>query len=382
MTDVNRLKNEARSAEQRGDWTSAIKLYQQAIELGETGRASLDVSLHNRVGDLYLRLGEVPSAITAYEAAADRYAEQELLSSAIALCKKILRTAGDHSAAYLRLARLEARTGLFAEARNNFLIYAQRMEEEGHADEALDALKELVDLSDDEPGRIKLAEHLAAGGRQEEALEQLETVARRQRERGADASATLRRISEIGSGRYSDAPASEVALDLESELLEAKQGLGLEEQDEAAAAEETSRVPSPEQEIDALTTRLSASPDDHHSRVRFGQLLAASQRTEEARTEFERALTAFEAGEEYREAMHVVEELLRLDPGDIPLQLRRIQVAARLHDEQALINSYLELGTCIEKRLSSFSLRLLSSSSDSGDVSAVFDIAQASSKKI
>lgn len=384
MTDVNRLKNEARSAEQRADWKRAIKLYQQAVELGETGQAPLDISLYNRVGDLYLRLGDGSAAISAYDTAVDRYTEQELHTSAIALCKKILRTAGDHSETYLRLGRLEAQTGLFSDARNNFLEYARRMETEGRADEALDALKELVDLSDDEAGRIKLAEHLNARNRRDEALEQLRLVAERQRGRGVDASATLKRMSEMRTGGdYSETGSvDEAGLDLEFELLEAKQGLNLDGPGESEAAVGESAVPSPEQEIEQLTSRLSSSPDDHHGRVRYGQLLLASERTEEARIEFDRALSAFEASEEYREALHVVNELLRLDPDDVSLHLRRIQVAARLQDEEALIASYLELGTCIEKRLNGFSLRLLSSSSNSGDVSAVFDIAQKASTSI
>ncbi len=388
MTDVNSLKNEARKAEQRGDWPRAITLYERALELGETGIETLDVSLYNRVGDLHLRLGDTTAAVSAYETAAERYTEQELIPSAIALCKKILRTAGDRAEIRLRLGRLEGRSGLFADARNNFLEYARRLEEEGRFDDALDALKELVELSDDEEGRIKLSEHLFARDRVPEAVEQLERVAARRRQRGDDASAILRRMSEMRQpGPAADStstPESNIdpdGLDLESELLEAKEGLHVEES-ESPQATAPNQPPLPEQEIPQLTSRLSSVPDDHHSRVRYAQLLAASERMDEARTEFERALSAFEAAGEYREAMHVIEELLNLDPDDITLFVRRIRVAARLEDEGALINSYLQLGGCIEKRLSSFSMRLLSSSSDSGDVSTVFDIGQKTSTNI
>jgi len=384
MTDVNSLKNEARKAEQRGDWPRAIKLYERALELGETGIETLDVSLYNRVGDIHLRLGDNAAAISAYDTAAERYAEQELIPSAIALCKKILRTAGDRAEVRLRLGRLEGRSGLFADARNNFLEYARSMEEEGRFDDALDALKELVELSDDEEGRIKLAEHLFARDRGSEAVEQLERVAQRRRQRGDDASQILRRMTEmrhsgasVASGSPADSEGDAAGLDLESELLEAKQALHVEE-DESAQPTEPNQPPSPEQEISQLTSRLSSVPDDHHSRVRYAQLLVASERMDEARTEFERALSAFESAGEYREAMHVLEELLHLDPDDMTLFVRRIRVAARLDDEGVLINSYLQLGGCIEKRLSTFSMRLLSSSSDTGDVSTVLDISHKS----
>ena len=385
MTDVNSLKKEARGAEQRGDWSQAIGLYTRALELGETGIETLDVNLYNRVGDLHLRLGDAAAAMSAYETAAERYSELGLIPSAIALCKKILRTAGGSAETRLRLARLEGRSGLFADARNNFLGYARSMEEEGRFDEALDALKELMELSGDEEGRIKLAEHLFARGRLSEAEEQLARAARQRRQRGADASSILRRISEMRHSAPSAEPDRTLdpqvdpppappldqqpdpqldpsTPDLETELLEAKQGLLGEEK-----------------ELPQLTSRLASTPDDHHSRVRYAQLLAASERVDEARTEFERALRAFEEAGEYREAMHVIDELLHLDPADINLFVRRIRVAARLEDEGVLIDSYLQLGGCIEKRLSSFSLRLLSGSSDSGDVSAVLDISQKTS---
>lgn len=378
MSSVNNLKNQARKAEQQGDWNRAIGLYQKALELGEQGVGPLDVSLYNRVGDLLLRLNETESAIAAYETAAERYAEQELFPSAIALCKKILRTAGDRPAVRLRLGRLEGSTGLFSDARNNFLEYARVMEQEGRFDEALDALKELVDLSDDEEGRIKLAEHLQTRDRTLEAVEQLERVAQQRRQRGGDASDILRRIAEIHTPGVDVTEAEgsdevEPNLDLESELLEAMQDLQVDQPDANAPAT-PSGPPPPEQEISELGSRLSSAPDDHHARVRYAQLLASSDRVNDARAEFELALDAFEASGEHLEALLVVDEMLRLEPDDVALYLRRIRVAARLEDEAALINSYLQLGACIEKRLSSFSMRLLSSESDSGDVSTVIDI--------
>jgi tetratricopeptide (TPR) repeat protein len=182
----------------------------------------------------------------------------------------------------------------------------------------------------------------------------------------------------VAAGSPADSEVDADGLDLESELLEAKQALHVEE-GESARTTESTLPPSTKQEISQLTSRLSSVPDDHHSRVRYAQLLVASERMDEARTEFERALSAFEAAGEHREAMHVLEELLHLDPDDMTLFVRRIRVAARLDDEGVLINSYLQLGGCIEKRLSSFTMRLLSSSSDSGDVSTVFDISQKTS---
>ncbi len=378
MSDVNSLKNEARKAEQRGDWSGAISLYWKAIELGETGQGSPDLSLHNRVGDIHLRLGDITAAVSAYETAVDRYTEQELFPSAIAVCKKILRTASGHPETYLRLARLQVRTGLFSEARNNFLEYARRLEERGRLDEALDVLKELIELSGDEAGRLKLAEHLFERDRVPEAIEQLGRIVTQRRERGEDVEPILKRMREMEPPQLDarSLPGTDPSLDLESELLEAKQGLT------ADGAKHPPSQPAQAGELAELGDRLSSKPNDHVSRVRYAQLLAASARYEEARLEFERALDGFEADGQHVQVVSAVEELLTLDPGDLSLHLRRIAAATRLDDEGVLINAYLQLGGCIEKRLSTFSLRLLSSSSSSGDVSAVFDVVRKTAPNI
>ncbi|NIP83209.1 MAG: tetratricopeptide repeat protein, partial [Gemmatimonadetes bacterium] len=62
--------------EQREDWQAAIRAYQQVLNR-ETGRdeLELELGLYNRIGDLYLRLGETDEAVSYYEQAADKYAE-------------------------------------------------------------------------------------------------------------------------------------------------------------------------------------------------------------------------------------------------------------------------------------------------------------------
>jgi tetratricopeptide (TPR) repeat protein len=126
------------------------------------------------VGDLYLKLQKVPEAVEMYERAANLYAEYGFPNNAIALCNKVLRNAPGRTHVYLRLAQLMVERGLIAQAKENLLEYAERMQAAGKTDDAFRALKEFADLSpDNEEIRLLLAEQLKGAARTAEAREQL-----------------------------------------------------------------------------------------------------------------------------------------------------------------------------------------------------------------
>jgi tetratricopeptide (TPR) repeat protein len=109
-----------------------------------------------------------------YERAANLYAEYGFPNNAIALCNKVLRHAPSRTHVYLRLAQLMVERGLVAQAKENLLEYAERMQKSGKTDEAFRALKEFADLSpDNEEIRLLLAEQLKGAARTAEAREQL-----------------------------------------------------------------------------------------------------------------------------------------------------------------------------------------------------------------
>jgi tetratricopeptide (TPR) repeat protein len=93
MKAITRLKTQARLHEQREEWEKAAQLYLQALAAGEEAAEDQDLSLYNRVGDLYLRLRRPNEAIQYFQEAADRYAAAGLYNNAIALCHKALRQA-------------------------------------------------------------------------------------------------------------------------------------------------------------------------------------------------------------------------------------------------------------------------------------------------
>jgi tetratricopeptide (TPR) repeat protein len=116
----------------------------------------------------------VPEAVEMYERAATLYADFGFPNNAIALCNKVLRNAPGRTHVYLRLAQLMVERGFVAEAKQNLLEYADRMQKAGKTDEAFRALQEFADLSpENEEIRLMLAEQLKAAARTTEAREQL-----------------------------------------------------------------------------------------------------------------------------------------------------------------------------------------------------------------
>ncbi len=143
-------------------------------ELENTPGLYHELSLFNKVGDLYLKTGAVQPAVEMYERAANHYAESGLPNNAIALCNKILRNAPGRTQVYLKLAQLMVQRGFVAEAKQNLLEYAERMQRAGKLEEAFEALKEFADLSPaNDEIRLLLAEQLKAAARSDEAREQL-----------------------------------------------------------------------------------------------------------------------------------------------------------------------------------------------------------------
>jgi tetratricopeptide (TPR) repeat protein len=201
--NLEKLKDAARKHEQREDWRKAIDAYQRVIQHYDSGReADADLTIYNRVGDLYLKLNDPGSAVQSYERAAELYAEQGFLNNAIALCGKVLRVNPGRVQVYLQLAHLHARKTVVSEAKRNLIEYMERMNTLGKLDEAFGQVKAFADQhSANQDIRLMLVELLRAASRTEEAQEQLERIASELEARGdrAGARKTRERIHAIDS---------------------------------------------------------------------------------------------------------------------------------------------------------------------------------------
>lgn len=214
MANVAQLRERARTLEQRDQWKEALDVY---LQLVEAAPEEVEVGLWNRIGDIHIRLGQADRAVEAYDRAVDAYSEAGLHNNAIALCRKVLRIAPARASVYLKLGQISAAHGFLADARQNFLEYAARMQRAGQLDASFAALNEFADLSpDDTEVRVLLAEQLLAHGNQEQAVAQLLALRDHQRARGDEAAAEATQQRVLAIDPYADlsarsAPAAHAA---------------------------------------------------------------------------------------------------------------------------------------------------------------------------
>ena len=201
MPDVAKLKKKAAEFELKKQFDKALATYVEILDsYGRNSDEEVDLALYNRVGDLFLKQGNVADAVDYYEQAVDRYAEGGFFNNAIALCNKILRNSPGRASVYYKLGKISAHKGFKGDAKANFLEYADRMQQVGKIDESFRALKEFADLCPDQDDiRLMLADQLSKKGRGAEAIEQLQLLHERytQEGRDAEAGATIARMKAI-----------------------------------------------------------------------------------------------------------------------------------------------------------------------------------------
>src|SRR5438034_10241286 len=93
MSKLEKLKERARSLEAK-DPKGALDAWREALKgQQEEGEANPDLSIYNRIGDLYIKLRDPAQAADYYDQAVDKYAELGFHNNAIAMCNKVLRNA-------------------------------------------------------------------------------------------------------------------------------------------------------------------------------------------------------------------------------------------------------------------------------------------------
>jgi hypothetical protein len=207
MKSLIKLKDDARKHEQREEWDKAIHAYLQVLQIGEEGESELDLPLYNRVGDLYLRLSRPNDAVKYYVQAADRYAEAGLFNNAIALCNKALRYVPQQLDLLRKLGQFSASQGFLTDARRYFLEFAEKKFAAGQVNDALTALEEFAEASDDPEIRVMLARQLHSRSRTAEAVDELKKAYAVHTRNGAAAEATAvqAEIESIAPGAMSEA---------------------------------------------------------------------------------------------------------------------------------------------------------------------------------
>ncbi|HEX3160751.1 MAG TPA: hypothetical protein VHQ45_19680, partial [Gemmatimonadaceae bacterium] len=178
------MKKRAAEFEQKKQFDKALVVYAEL--LGPTERIDdLDIALFNKVGDLYLRQGQVSEALRSYERGVDLYAERGFFTNAIALCNKILRQGVSRPDVLLRLGKIKIRTGFRSDAQQHFEEYVGHMRLNGAADVAFANLRSFADSEpDNEDLQVVVADLMARGKQTESAVALLDAFRARAQERG------------------------------------------------------------------------------------------------------------------------------------------------------------------------------------------------------
>jgi len=239
MKGSAKLKDQARSHEQREEWEAAIDIYLRVLK-DTDDRDVADLPLYNRVGDLYLRLGRADDAVRYYEQAAAHYAEAELYNNAIALCNKALRYAPSRLDLLRKLGVYSASQGFLTDARHWFLEFAERAFRKGEMDAAFAALEEFAHISDEAEIRELLGRKLHSHGRQADAISEFRRAYKmRMRAGERDAAETLRlEVLELS-------PETDLGQDA---------GFGADEADEAGSRSGGLGLPTLSEETDGVLT--------------------------------------------------------------------------------------------------------------------------------
>ncbi|MEO0124431.1 MAG: tetratricopeptide repeat protein [candidate division WOR-3 bacterium] len=154
MADVGSIKRYVAELQAKGEINKAIAELEKAIkDFPQEG------SLFNILGDLYIKVNRQKDALNIYEQGAYALFEETFYSNAVSMCKKILRLDKDRTEIYKLLGDCHKELGLFVEAANYYLEYAERKMRNNEIDAALktyEAIKELV------PNNYKIIQTISA----------------------------------------------------------------------------------------------------------------------------------------------------------------------------------------------------------------------------
>jgi tetratricopeptide (TPR) repeat protein len=179
----------------QGKISHAIAEYQKLIKEDPT-----DLPLVNTLGDLYVRIGNVPEAVKCFTRLAESYDNGGFVVRAIAMYKKVSKIDAGQIQSLSRLADLYLRQGLNSDARTHYLQVADYLIKKGEVDNAITVYQRIAQIDPENPaveGRI--AEALQKLGKKEKAVGSYLSAGLKAKRKGAleEAAGYLRRGLEL-----------------------------------------------------------------------------------------------------------------------------------------------------------------------------------------
>jgi tetratricopeptide (TPR) repeat protein len=126
---------------QKRELSAAIHTYIEILKNDPS-----DVLTMNALGDLYVRIGNIPQAIRYFWKITDYYQTKGFGPKALAMLKKIVKLDPNHLNAEIRLAELYAGQGNLKEAFARFLRVATQFEKKGKWRETVEVYQKIVEF--------------------------------------------------------------------------------------------------------------------------------------------------------------------------------------------------------------------------------------------
>src|SRR6187200_1163474 len=165
----------------QGKISHAIAEYQKLIKEDPT-----DLPLVNTLGDLYVRIGNVPEAVKCFTRLAESYDNGGFVVRAIAMYKKVGKIDPGQIQALSRLADLYFRQGLTSDARSHNLQVADYLCKKGDFENALVVYQKVITIDPENAGvEGRVAEVYQKLGQKDNAVAALFSAGTKARRRAA-----------------------------------------------------------------------------------------------------------------------------------------------------------------------------------------------------
>ncbi|MFQ5479920.1 MAG: tetratricopeptide repeat protein [Thermodesulfobacteriota bacterium] len=155
MSQKDKILKRAQKYVKKGAFEKAVADYRSLIDMD-----SADVSLRLRLGDLFVKTGQLEDAVREYTSAAKYNARRGFYLKAIAVYKRALTIeSGSSTDTHYKLAELYTKQRLIADAMSQYTIILNTFEQKGMDNEELDILKKMVELDPSNMSiKLKLAD--------------------------------------------------------------------------------------------------------------------------------------------------------------------------------------------------------------------------------
>jgi tetratricopeptide (TPR) repeat protein len=339
--DKKTLLREALKQVQAGKIDKAVETYKAAVKLDPR-----DATVHNLLGDLYVKRGKKKDATAEYLEASALYEKDGFALRSIAICQKVINLDPGQMAVRLKLADLYAGQKLMAEARTQYLQVAEFHDGKGDVATALEIFRKLADL---EPGnlsaRVKVAGMFEKQTFPEKAAEEYVRAAKGYLDRKeTDAAYQLyARAFKLAPSnlearvRLADHNAQRQDWAVVVGLLETPVAKGaVDARLQLLFAEALTRVDRPDEAVRVLEAVQVREPNSAPANLALGRACLKAGEVEKGTAALSRCVSAYLAENQLEPAESLLREMADAAPDDENIAQRLLEVSMKRGDQAAI----------------------------------------------